>query len=262
MDYTKVLDELREICNKVGLYQLNKFRDMDLKFGTKSNISDLVTEVDQASEDMIITFLKEKYPDTSIIAEESGAQVHSESSYTWIIDPLDGTNNYASGLPIFSISIALCHDDSTVLGIVHAPYLNETYTAIRGQGAYVNAKKIQVHPESELNKCIVGTGFPYDKGTNPANNLDYFSNVLPQVRGVRRYGSAAYDLCLVAAGNLNAYWELDLKRWDVEAGSLIVKEAGGHIVPFRNDRSVAIIAGNADLCQTLLNEHHKVFKEG
>ena len=246
---------MKGCCQKVGEYQLDKFRTKGLRFDMKSSIADLVTEVDKYSEDLIVTFINKNYPDSRIVAEESGDFGPRESEFEWVIDPLDGTNNYAHGLPIFSISIALYYRGEAKVGIVHAPYLRETYTAIHGKGSFLNGDTVlEVNSEGELKNCVLGTGFPYDKDSHPANNIDNFNSLLPKIRGVRRFGSSAYDLCLVASGNLNAYWELNLKRWDIAAGMLIVQEAGGTILNFRDDRNYSIIAGNEKICKVIEKE--------
>ena len=169
----------------------------------------------------------------------------------WVVDPLDGTNNYSQGLPVFCVSIGLQYRGETLLGVVYAPYLNELYTAIRGKGAFLNNASIHVSDKTELDRSVLATGFPYDKGIHPVNNIDNLSRILPHLRGIRRMGSAAYDLCGVAAGFLDGYWELGLKLWDVCAGVLIVQEAGGHIESFREDRGIAILAGNAGIMKNM-----------
>ena len=173
------------------------------------------------------------------------------SDYLWVIDPLDGTNNYSQGLPVYTVSIGLQYRGETVLGVVYAPYMDELYTAIRGKGAFLNGKPIRVAAKTDLDQSVLATGFPYDKGINPINNIDNLSRILSHLRGIRRMGSAAYDLCCVAAGFLDGYWELGLKLWDVCAGVLIVQEAGGTIEHFRYDRGIAIMTANPQLLQRI-----------
>jgi myo-inositol-1(or 4)-monophosphatase len=147
----------------------------------KSTSIDLVTEIDRKSDEVIVDFLRQEYPDHAILAEESG-ESGEKSESRWVIDPVDGTTNYAQGLPIFAVSIALEYRQETVLGIVYEPVTDEMFTAIRGQGAYLNGKRLQVGAKTELLDCVVATGFPYDAATHPLNNLDYFSAMLPKDR--------------------------------------------------------------------------------
>ncbi len=247
-------DLLKEVifwAKEAGKFQLKNFRRSDLIIDSKSNITDLVTEVDKGSEDIILGRIRERFPKHSILSEESGEDMCS-SDYVWIVDPLDGTNNYAQGVPIFCISIALRYKGEGVLGVVYAPYLDELFTGVKRLGATLNNKKINVGRKSELDKCILATGFPYDKRTNPINNIDYFSKITPNLRGIRRMGAAAYDLSLVAAGLLDGFWEMNLSLWDVAAGIIIIREAGGSVIDFRCDRNVSIVAGNNNICKNIL----------
>jgi len=180
--------------------------------------------------------------------------VQFSSDYVWIIDPFDGTTNYAQGLPVFSVSIALQYKGETVLGVVYAPVIGQLFTAIKGHGAYLNGERLQVSAKTDLPHCVLATGFPYDIADNPANNVKYFSEIVLKARAVRRMGSAAYDLACVAAGKFDGYWELKLSPWDVAAAVLMVQEAGGTVIPFRNDRGISIIAGNATICQKIYDE--------
>lgn len=257
MDFKSILDEIKEVAKEVGEYQLKNFRKKDLIIDSKSNVTDLVTEVDKGSEDIILKHIRENYPDHAILAEETGRN-DKKSDYLWIIDPLDGTNNYAQGLPIFCTSIGLRYKGETVLGVVYAPYIDEMYYAVKGGGAYYNGTPIKVGEETALNRCVVATGFPYDKGTNELNNLKYFGKLMPQLRGVRRMGAAAYDLCCVACGTLDAYWEMDIKPWDVEAGNIIIEEAGGVVESFRDDRNISIAVGNEKIVEVILENLREV----
>ena len=256
-EISTMLEDVKSWCEEVGAYQVELFRSNDLDIKTKSSESDLVTKVDKQSEKMILAHIESKYPKSKIIAEESGVS-GVDSEFTWVIDPLDGTNNFASGLPIFAISIGLYQNGSPVLGVVYAPYLKEMYYASKGQGAYLNGKKLEISAKNELKHCMVGTGFPYDKAHAKLNNLDYFNNMLPQVRGIIRYGAAAYDLCLVASACLDAYWEMCLQEWDIAAGVLIVEEAGGKVIHFREDREFSIIAATPQIAESITGEHKKI----
>ncbi len=252
INLNEVLSEVKSWVLEVGKLQKDNFRRIDLAIDTKSTITDLVTEIDKKSEEFIIEKIKALYPDHAILAEETGKQ-DKDSDYLWVIDPLDGTNNYAQGIPIFVISIALQYKGDSVLGVIYAPYLNELFYAVKGQGAYFNNKKLKISDKTDLNQCILATGFPYDKNISEFNNTKYVSNILPELRGLRRMGAAAFDLAYVAASLLDGYWEMNLNLWDVAAGMLLVEEAGGKIIHFRNDRKISIIAANNIISDKIQN---------
>ena len=193
---------------------------------TKSTPFDLVTEADKASEAVIVAMLTKAFPDHGILAEEGGGN-HAESEYVWLVDPLDGTTNFAHGYPQFSVSIALLHAGSTVAGVVYDVMRDELFAATRGAGARLNGRLIRVSSTLTLALSLLATGFPYDRQTNPQNNLDQFGDSLLHAHGVLLAGSAALDLAAVAAGRLDGYWEFKLKPWDLAAGVMLVAEAGG-----------------------------------
>ena len=238
---------------EAGRIQLDKFRSRRrLAMTTKSSLHDIVTEVDEACETLLIGKINETFPGHSIVGEETG--VHKRNSdWEWVLDPLDGTTNYSQGLPIFSVSIGVKYKGETQVGVVYIPFMDEVFAAKRGEGATWNGRSIHVSRKTDLNQCVCGTGFPYDKGSNSDNNLDNLSVLLPHLRGIRRMGSAAYDLCCVASGMLDAYWELNLKPWDVCAGALIVEEAGGVVRSFREDRDISIVAGSEKLVDKVMS---------
>lgn len=250
LDLKKTLELAVCWAKAVGEIHLSYFRSNNLDIHTKSNVFDVVTRADKESEAFLIGEIGKVFPGHAILGEESGEHAGT-SDYRWVLDPLDGTNNYSQGLPVYTVSIGLQYKQQTVLGVVYAPYLNELYTAIRGQGAFGNGKKIQVSGKTDLEHSVLGTGFPYDKDVNPDNNAANLAALLPHLRGVRRMGSAAYDLCCTAAGWLDGYWELALSAWDMCAGALIVEEAGGVVRHFREDRGISIIAGNAEIVQKI-----------
>lgn len=239
-----------EWAKEVGKIHLSYFRGNDLGIQTKSNVYDVVTRADKESEAFLLDKIREQFPGHAVLGEESGRHVGT-SDYCWVIDPLDGTNNYSQGLPVFTVSLGLQYREETILGVVYAPYFNELYTAIKGEGACFNGQAIHVSAKEDLAHAILGTGFPYDKDVNPDNNATNVAAILPSIRGLRRMGSAAYDLCCVAAGWLDGYWELALQPWDMCAGALIVEEAGGVVCPFRTDRGQSIIAGNTPLVEKI-----------
>lgn len=249
-DMNQLLAFARACAREAGKIQLSYFRGTHLNIETKFNLHDVVTVADKESERYLIGEIAKAYPGHAVLGEESGMHV-GHSDYCWVIDPLDGTTNYSQGLPIFTVSIALQYRGETVLGVVYAPYLDELYEACRGTGAKLNGRPIRVSGKSEMPRSVVATGFPIDKDRNPDNNLDNLVRILPLVRGVRRMGSAAYDLCCVAAGFFDGYWEFNLHEWDVCAGILIVTEAGGVVRPFRDDRHIAIVAGNPSVADQL-----------
>lgn len=248
---TEVLEWAVALAKEAGRIQLSYFRGNNLNIRTKSAVSDVVTRADQESEEYILEQIRLKFPEHSILGEETGMHVAPDADYCWVVDPLDGTNNYSQGLPVFVVSIGLQYKGKTILGVVYAPYLNELYTAVKGGGAFFNGRRIAVSPKSELNVSVLGTGFPYDKDTHPENNISNLAAILPRLRGMRRMGSAAYDLCCVAAGFLDGFWELNLNLWDVCAGILIVEEAGGTVTHFRDDRKVSIVAANEQLTRKI-----------
>ena len=257
LNLQEVRDKIVELVLEVGKLQLMNLGKENLRIDTKSTSIDLVTEVDKKSEAAIIDFIRGHYPGHDILAEESGLSA-DRAAYRWIVDPLDGTTNYAQGLPVFAVSIALQYQGDTVLGVVYAPVIGQLFTAIKGQGAYLNGAKLRVAEKSELAECVLGTGFPYDIATHPANNVDYFAGLIVQARGIRRMGAAAYDLACVAAGKLDGFWEMKLAIWDVAAAVLLVEEAGGQVSFFRDDRGVSLIAGNACICRRIQEEINRI----
>lgn len=194
-------------------------------------VVNLVTEMDLLAEEIITSLIKKHFPNHNILAEEK-VNWQGDSPYRWIIDPLDGTTNYAHGFPIFCVSIALEKDKEIILGVVYDPMREELFIAEKGKGARLNGKKIHVSAVSKLSQSLLATGFPYDLRESSKNNFDHFRNFALRVHAVRRAGSAALDLCYVAAGRFDGFWEMKLGPWDFAAGSLIVKEAGGKVSDF------------------------------
>ncbi len=194
-------------------------------------IVNLVTEADRLSEDGIIKIIQKNFPEHNILTEESKGY-EKESDYKWIIDPLDGTTNYAHGFPVYCISIALEKEGEIILGVVYNPVLKELFVAEKNKGAFLNGKKIHVSKTRELSKSLLATGFPYDIRESDINNLDHFRNFALTSQAVRRAGSAALDLCYLAKGIFDGFWELKLSPWDTAAGILMVKEAGGKVTNF------------------------------
>ena len=192
----------------------------------------LVTEVDRRSEESMLSVIKERYPDHRVLAEETGDSGKS-SSFKWIVDPLDGTTNYAHGYPCFCVSLAIEHEEEIIYGAVYDPMREELFTAEKGKGAYLNGEAIKVSSTQQLNLSLLSTGFPYDVREDINSNIIDFRNFLMKAQAVRRDGSAALDLCYTAVGRFDGFWEQKLFPWDVAAGSLIVTEAGGELSTFK-----------------------------
>ena len=222
--YNAILADAILMARGAGEVQLQFFRSNELEIATKQNDFDVVTAADKASERLLVDCINRLYPDHSILTEESGYSSHGNREWEWVIDPLDGTTNYSSGLPWFNVSIGVKHNGKTVAGVVYAARLGEMFCATLGGGATLNGTPIAPSGTPLLSKAVVATGFPYDKATNPDNNLDNFKRIMPVVRGLRRLGSAALDICYVAAGFLDAYWEMNLNEWDVCAANLIAQQ--------------------------------------
>jgi len=191
-------------------------------------VIDLVTEVDHQSEEYLLGEIKRLFPGHQIVSEEAGL-LPGHGGDEWLVDPLDGTVNYAHGIPIFSVSIAYACDLQVVLGVVCDPMRNELFSAERGKGAWLNGRPLNASKAVELQRSLLVTGFPYDAWSNPINNLDHFADFSKVSQGVRRLGSAAIDLCYVAAGRFDGYWELSLHPWDLAAGALVASEAGAAV---------------------------------
>ena len=246
------LASARQMAREAGEVLTGFFRRRDLSIEDKGSAYDIVTEADKGSERIILDHIHRFYPDHAILSEESGDD-HRQARCQWVIDPLDGTVNYSAGLATYCISIGLKVDGVTRMGYVYAPTLGEEFFAIKGKGAYGPYGRLQAKSTTELQRAVISTGFPYDKATNPDNNLDRFAQVMPRVRGIRRLGSAAMDLCYVAAGWLDGYWELNLKEWDACAGELIALEAGATVKRYRNDHGICILAAAPAIASQLLN---------
>ncbi len=200
----------------------------------KTNEANIVTDIDKASEKHIKEFIRKKYPSHSILAEEGG-ETKNNPEYLWVVDPIDGTTNFAHGLPIFSVSIGLQKNGETIAGVVYDVMQDVTYSAEKGGGAFANSKKINVSTNDKLSRSVLVTGFPYNISDNPGNALEKFSELTKASRGIRRLGSAAIDLCYVAKGVFDGFWEVYLHPWDICAGKLIVEEAGGLVTGFKGE---------------------------
>lgn len=195
----------------------------------------LVTEADVASEKLITGIIQREFPMHSILAEEN-TDIAKSLDFQWIIDPLDGTTNYAHEFPVYCVSIALEYKKEVVVGVVYDPERDELFSAAKNMGAHMNRERLRVSSERKLEHALLATGFPYDIGSSNEDNLKYFRRFAKVAQGVRRPGSAAMDLCYLAAGRFDGFWELKLSPWDTAAGQLIVKEAGGRVTDFEGKK--------------------------
>ena len=204
-----------------------------LKIEVKAQ-NDFVTQVDLKAEEVILETLQKAYPDHGILAEESGRQ-NEDSEYQWIIDPLDGTTNFLHGFPQYAVSIGLQHKGRMEVAVIFDPIKNELFTAARGDGAQLNGRRLRVTQQKGLKGALLGTGFPFKHPQHLDAYLATFKAVHPDVAGIRRAGSAALDLAYVAAGRLDGFWEIGLNAWDMAAGVLLIREAGGIVTDFSGD---------------------------
>ncbi len=255
-------NELKDLCRAAGQAALtagNIIRELYAKPHTikmKGDI-DLVTEADIAAETAMVASLNEDTPGITIMAEESfSGQADTQKGKLWVIDPLDGTTNFAHGIPLFAVSIALLENEQPKLGVIYCPMQDELFCASLGGGAWLNGKPIKVTDTDFLLQSLVATGFPYDIHKHLSRIVGQIKTVLPKVRDIRRCGAAAVDLAYVSCGRLDAFWELDLKPWDTAAGCLLVEEAGGRVSDFLGQKfspfKTEILASNRRLHPHLL----------
>lgn len=230
----------------------------------KTDIVDLVTHIDKAADSLITNLLRARFPTHKIIAEESAVS-GPESAYCWYIDPLDGTTNFAHGFPHFAVSIALAHESRVVVGVVYDPLREETFCATQGNGATLNGEPLHVSQAPTLEQSLVLTGFPYDRRKRSEYYLRFYQAFMMRTQGVRRCGSAALDLCYVACGRADAFWEWRLHPWDTAAGSLIVEEAGGQMSDFTGNafdiRGEQTLASNGLVHEEMLGVLRQVIQE-
>lgn len=230
----------------------------------KATSIDLVTEADKESEETILTFIGQHFPEHAILSEEAGLHQESHHDYQWIIDPLDGTTNYTHQYPMVAISIALMIKEEPWVAIVYNPLTEELFQAVRNHGATLNHVPLKVSGVDSINNSLLASGFPYDRRENPDNNYAEFCALTHLSQGVRRGGSAALDLAFVAAGRLDGYWERGIKAWDIAAGTLLVTEAGGKVSAYDqtplNFSSGRILASNGLIHEQLSRELLEVRK--
>ncbi len=238
-----------------------KFQEKGFSVSTKSSPVDLVTEADKACEALILKTIRAHFPDHSILSEETAA-LDQGGDYKWIVDPIDGTTNFAHGLPLYAISIAIVYKGKPIIGVVEIPALKESFWAQEGRGAYIGNKEIHVSKTAKLQQGVFATGFPYAReGERYKKNMALFDAFYQAGQGVRRFGSAAIDLCFTAAGRFDGFWEYSLKPWDVAAGKIIMEEAGGMVTNMDgslfNPKLENILASNGLLHSEML----RVIKE-
>lgn len=222
-------------ATKAGASEILRFFNNDFKISNKEGVNNLVTEADHASEKAIMAVIKSKFPDHQLLAEETG-EIIQDSTYKWIIDPIDGTVNFAHGIPLNCVSIGIERNGEIVMGAVYNPHLNEFYFAEKGKGATLNDKPIRVSEQTETVKACLVTGFPYTYINMPDGPLEIFERFIRKGVPVRRLGSAAIDLCWVAAGRFDGFYEHKLEPWDSAAGYLIVEEAGGKVTDHEGNK--------------------------
>ncbi len=257
----KIFNEINEFSRKIareaGTILIEGFRSGDAEISYKSR-TDMVTSVDRESEEYLYGEIRMAWPDHGIVAEE-GNSIEGEGDFLWYVDPLDGTNNFAHGIPVFSVSIGVWSVpmERMVSGVVYVPCLDEMFHALRGSGSFCNGKQIDVSKTDDIRYSLIATGFPYGKDELERNNLRQFNAVLPTAQGVRRMGSAAIDLAYVAMGRLEGYWELHMHSWDIAAGMLLVEEAGGKVTDYHGGPCLPdepdVVATNGHIHSQLLD---------
>ncbi len=253
IDYREALELAEKLANEAGEIQMEAFRGA-FSIDKKSSRVDMVTEIDTRCERHITEGIRSHFCEHHIIGEEEGKSSRGSSSYTWVIDPLDGTTNFVHGLPVFAVSIALARGEEAVAGLVHVPPLGSTYSAVTGMGAWKDGERIRCAERARLSDGLLATGFPYDRAETPQNNVSYVSHLAPKVRGLRRVGAAAYDVCLVAEGVYDAYWELKVALWDILAGVVIAREAGAVVRYEENGDKYNVLASSSAMLPEICRE--------
>ncbi|NWG18016.1 MAG: inositol monophosphatase [Chloroflexi bacterium] len=245
MDWQAIRTTTADIAREAGAVLMGYY-DRPHRETVKGDATDIVTEADPAAEAVIVARLQAAFPDHHIIGEEGGGMgaPAATAEYFWHVDPLDGTANFANNIPYFSVSLALAdRDGHPLVSAVYHPVSGEMFSAARGFGAWLNDRRLQVSATADLQKSILCTGFPTDLATHPDNNLREWIHFLKLTRAVRRFGSAALDLCYVAAGRFDGFWESRIHSWDCMAGLLCVSEAGGQISDYRGGDSGKLYSG-------------------
>lgn len=257
-NFANILPEVLKLCKEVGAFQLQHLQKVGVEAIEEKTANQLVSFVDKTSEEMLVNGLKALLPESTIIGEESAPDNRVLSRETWIIDPLDGTTNYLHGLPVFSISVALFVDGQPELAVVECPALKESFTAARGNGAHLNGESIQVADNALLKNSLIATGFPYYTFGKMPEYLELLGVFMRSTQGLRRMGSAAIDLAYVACGRFDAFFEMNLSPWDIAAGILLVREAGGQVTDFHGKEDIVfdqeIIASSRAMYDSFIKE--------
>lgn len=262
---TPMLNIAVRAARRAGNILLQGYQRNDEITSTAKGINDFVTNFDKASEKSIIELIRQSYPNHVIIGEENGVLNGSESEYQWIIDPLDGTRNFMKGFPHFAVSIALRVKNRTELGVVYNPITNELFSAVRGEGAKLNDTRLRIVPQRELVGTILSTGFPFKNTNLMPLQFEIMQNLTSECADFRRTGSASLDLCDVASNRVDGYFEMGIKPWDIAAGELIVREAGGLVCDFLGTpnylTSEHIIATSPRLIKAIIGHIEKALPE-
>jgi myo-inositol-1(or 4)-monophosphatase len=257
--YSEFLDFTKQLALDAGAVLMDWY-ETELALETKSSEFDIVTAADRAAEELILGRIREHYPRHAILAEESGS-AEGDEPYLWIVDPLDGTTNFANAFPHFCVSIALQHEGEIAVGAIYDPVRDELFWAARGEGAWLKTPRgqhrLRVSTTTTLSAALLATGFAYSRATTATNNLNEFQRLVLHIRGIRRAGSAALDVAYVAAGRLDGYWEYHMQPWDTAAGALMVVEAGGVLRQINGEPwdpwRLSTVAANPTLLKVLLD---------
>jgi myo-inositol-1(or 4)-monophosphatase len=248
-----MLDFLFPVVREVGTFLLHRLGNaQSIQFKGRAN---LVTEMDRRSEEHLIRAIRAQYPGHALLSEEAGALPGDAGQPEWILDPIDGTTNYVHGLPYFCVALALRQGPQLQAGMVYYPYVDELYWAERGLGAFMNDRPLRVSATPVLDDALLTTGFPSDLSRAPDTNIEHFLALMPKTRAIRRMGSASLDLCNVAAGRLDGFWQPTMLVWDVAPGAIIIEEAGGRVTDFAGNTGLyegSIAASNGKIHAELL----------
>ena len=255
----RMMQEVESIVGAASKHLLASFENLSHDDVQHKGAIDLVTRLDREAQEIVQAGLRKAFPGEVIVAEEDDAARPRTNDNLWLVDPLDGTTNFVHGLPLFAVSVARVCDGALDLGVVQAPCLGESYTALAGKGAFRNGTKLRVSSRStSLDGALLATGFPYDIRSNPTNNLAEWSHLAVRSRGLRRCGAAALDLAWVAAGRFEGFWEYRLQPWDLAAGALLIQEAGGLVTDMQGGPDFLwtgnLVAGAAPIHKALLQE--------
>ena len=241
------------VAREAGMFLKERLNDKHV-IDYKGEIN-IVTEGDRISEEFITSSIHKRYPDHDILAEESTGTAKG-SEFRWLIDPLDGTTNYAHGYPVFCVSIALEKEREVCLGVIYNPMLEEMFVAEKGKGAFLNGQRISVSSTTDLSNSLLATGFPYDIRSDKNNNINYFNGMAKRAQAIRRAGSAALDMAYIAMGRFDGFWELKLMPWDTAAGWLLICEAGGMVTDLSGSpyflESPHVLATNGKIHQDMI----------